>query len=64
MQHGFAVLQGKRVADRYCSGAAEGEHGSLAYGVGWCQTESGSYAAVTASFYSSSIAVVDWDVGT
>lgn len=35
MQNGFAVVRGAKVAVSYCAGAAQGQHGSLGYGVQW-----------------------------
>ena len=55
MQAGFALLRGGRVAMRHGEQAKEGEHGSLAYGVGWCRTGDGVMLAVSASFYDRSV---------
>lgn len=61
MQNGFAVVRGGEVAQSYCSGAAQGQHGSLGYGALWVVfggnrggDDTGTAAAdlaVTCSFY-------------
>jgi diphthine methyl ester acylhydrolase len=61
MQNGFAVLRGGELWQSYCPGAKEGEHGSLGYGVGWCQPAPGRFAAVTASFYDRSLHVCSFE---
>lgn len=64
MQNGFAVVKGTEIAQSYCSGAAQGQHGSLGYGAQWTafgREEEGagtaagaagsSSLAITCSFY-------------
>jgi diphthine methyl ester acylhydrolase len=62
MHGGFAVIgPGLEISLQYGSAAGPGQHGSLAYGVAWCQLEeSGCYGAVTCSFYDRSVHV--WDM--
>ena len=57
MQAGFAVLRGCAVASRHGESAKEDEHGSLAYGVGWCELLGGKYAAISTNFYDRSVHV-------
>jgi len=62
MHGGFAVIgPGLEISLKYGSAAGPGQHGSLAYGVAWCQLEeTGCYGAVTCSFYDRSVHV--WDM--
>jgi hypothetical protein len=62
MQHGFALVKHGGVALRYCAGAAQGEHGSLGYGVAWCALAGGRTAAVTCSFYDRTLHI--WEPGS